>query len=337
MIDPKYYNIPKEELMDSNFWTNDFYKTAYEKVINKSPIVIPSYNRPECEFLKWFNNNLVAGEEWPIKVVVRESQKELYESSPLIKNNDYIEVVTFEDSKIDDIGKTRQAIVEYFSKTEHFIFMTDDDNTNVSYLVPYLRKSGNRISYSIEKISPGRVFAMWQLAMEKACKIRNDVIMSGITNNSYSWVYSKCDEDKSITYMISNCAVLVALNLDNCKKFNVNYRTIKGNGHDDTDFMVRAILAGGVTVGFRWLAYKTAPLENTVIKAKSLEERFAQQSKEMKDNFSNVDFIKFNKIKANDVELDGVSVDWRKIIKYHNSMDNVDPIKERFYNLRRYI
>ena len=49
----KRIKMSTEELLEIDCWTNDFYESAYKVVKDrKYPIIIPSYNRPDCLFLK---------------------------------------------------------------------------------------------------------------------------------------------------------------------------------------------------------------------------------------------------------------------------------------------
>ena len=66
-----------DDLLNVKHWTNDFYNNAYDIVKDRLfPIVIPSYNRPDNTFLKWYEKHHVPGYEYPIYIVVRQSQKE---------------------------------------------------------------------------------------------------------------------------------------------------------------------------------------------------------------------------------------------------------------------
>lgn len=336
MIDEKYYELDREGVISSDFWTNRLYEVAYSKVGDKKyPIVIPSYNRPENGFCKWATARFDPNETWPIYIVVRDSQVKQYEESKYIKGYDYIKVVGFPDSEIDDIGKVRKKIVEHFSKTESCIFMLDDDLTRFTYTVPYKRESGAKISLSLTKEieSPARVFAMWQLAHERAILLRDDLITSAPMIAGFNWETSFCDEAQSLRFMSGPQSLAVCLNLKTFDKYNINYRSIIGNGHDDIDLLIRALLAGCTTCEFRWISYFNPGIGTSILNFESVEKRFAQQYQEMYDNFHDVDFVKWKHSKGGKA-LDNVGVNWARAIKYHDEvLTNATPIGTRFYNL----
>lgn len=314
MIDEKYYGIEKENITSTDFWTNRLYNTAYEIVKDRQfPIVIPSYNRPENLFLKWVDSSFT-DETWPIYIVVRKSQVESYEASKYVFGKDYIKIVGIEDSYIDDIGKVRKAIVEHFSDSNKCVFMFDDDITKFSYTAPYTRDSGAKISMSVDVKSPARVFAMWQLAMEKAIEIRDDLIVSCAMIAGFNWVDTFCDEEESLRYMSGPQTLAVCINLDAFKKFNINYRTLKGNGHDDIDLLIRALLKGATTAEFRWISYNSPGIGTDILDFDSVDARFTQQYNEMYAHFSDINFVKWKHAKH-----DNVGINWKKAIDYHNN------------------
>lgn len=339
MIDDKYYSVKKEDLGTTDFWTNRLYREAYEKVKDrKFPIVIPSYNRPENLFLQWVNDTFTEDETWPIYIVVRASQKEQYEQSKYVVGKDYIHITAFEDSRIDDIGKVRKTIVEHFSKTEKCVFMFDDDITNFGYTVPFKReKTGTNISFSYKPESPARVFAMWQYAMEKASEIRNDLIISCAMIAGFNWIDQFCDEDEGLRFMSGPQTLAVCINLDTFKKFDINYRTMKGNGHDDIDMLIRALQAGATTAEFRWLSYCSPGIGTDILYFNSVRERFALQYQEMYNNFHDVDFVKWKHAKEDKPNSkDNVGINWRRAIKYHNeTLTDMPSIDVRAYNLAK--
>lgn len=335
MIDEKYYNVTKDEVGKTDFWTNRLYNKAYEIVKDrKFPIVIPSYNRPCNLFLKWVDETFTNDETWPIYIVVRESQKNDYLESPYVKGKDYIHIQAFEDERINDIGKVRKAIVEHFSQTEKCVFMFDDDITNFAYTVPFKReKTGTKISFTYKPESSARVFAMWQLGMEKAISLRDDVIISCAMIAGFNWIDQFCDEAEGLRFMSGPQTLAVCINLETFKKLNINYRTIRGNGHDDIDLLIRAIMAGATTAEFRWLSYCSPGIGTDILDFSSVEQRFTQQYNEMYANFKDVEFVKWKHAK-NGKAFDNVGINWRRAINYHNeNVENVAPLNDRVFSL----
>lgn len=332
MIESKYYDFKRDEVLTTDFWTNRLCDKAYDIVKErKFPIVIPTYNRPENKFIQWATSSFTEEENWPIYLVVRKSQVATYEESKYVKGFDYVHVLGFEDDEINDIGKVRKKIVEHFSTSEQCIFMFDDDITKFSYTVPYKReKSGSNISLSVQPESPARVFAMWQLAMETAMSLRDDLIISNAMIAGFNWIDKFCDEDMSIKFMSGPQTLAVCINLDNFKKYSINYRTLVGNGHDDIDMLIRAIMAGCTACEFRWLSYYSPGIGTDILGFETVEKRFTQQYNEMYAHYSDLDFVKWKHAK-----LDNVGINWRRAIKYHNELDGVTPIDtdKLMYNL----
>lgn len=333
MISKKYYRITKKDcLIESDFWTNRLYKTAYEIVKDRQfPIVIPTYNRPENLFLQWAISTFDKNESWPIYLVVRKSQVKMYKESKYVKDYDYIHVIGFNDDEIDDIGKVRKKIVNYFSKRYSCIFMFDDDITNFTYLVPYKRKTGMLVSQTITNINTARLFAMWQLAMETAISKRADLIISNTIISAFNWTPGLCDEEGSMKFMSGPQNLAVCINLKVFKKYKLNYRTIIGNGHDDIDLLIRAILAGCTVCEFRWLSFCSPGIKTDILNFDNIYDRFAFQFNEMYNNFSDIDFVKFNYGKNG--KPNTVGINWSRAIKYHNSLEQAIPLDTRFYNL----
>ena len=337
MIESRYYDVKREDLTKTDFWTNRLYNEAYDIVKDrKFPIVIPSYNRPENTFCRWATKTFKPNETWPIYVVVRASQADQYRESKYIKGYNFIQVLPFEDSEIDDIGKVRKKIIEHFSQTERCVFMLDDDNIKLSYTVPFQRDTGSKVSLSVKNIeNTARLFAMWQVAMEKAMEVRDDLLISTAMIAGFNWQDKFCDEEESIRFMSGPQVCTVCVNLDTFKKYNLNYKTIVGNGHEDLDLLIRALQAGCTTAEFRWLSYYNPGVGTDLLNFESVEKRFTQQYQEMYDHYGDVDFVKWKHAK-NGKSLDNVGINWRKAIEYHNNvLTDAEPLNTRFYNLMK--
>lgn len=325
MIDNKYYNIKKEDLMNSDFWTNEFYRKAYEliKDEDKFPIVIPTYNRPENKFIQYATSHMYNGTSWPIYLVVRKSQEKMYNDSQYVKGFNYVNVLAFDDNEIDDIGKVRKKIVEYFTGKTRFLFMLDDDIDKIVYTTPYTRETGSRVSLSLVPsygftVDIGRVFAMWQISMLYANSLVKDLILSCAMVQGFSWDEKFCDDEMSLRYMAGPHTLVTCLNLDTFKNKNLNYRTIKGNGHDDIDLLIRALLAGCTTCEFRWLTFYNPGAGTSMLDFNSVKERFTKQYEEMYNNFNDVSFIKWRNRK----DIPNVGINWNAAIDYHNSLSS---------------
>lgn len=323
MINNKYYELDKEHLMESDFWTNEFYRgvDGLIKYEDKFPIVIPTYNRPDNKFIKYATSHMFNGNTWPIFLVVRKSQEQMYNDSEYVKNFDYVTVLAFEDEEINDIGKVRKKIVEYFSERYKFIFMLDDDIDKIVYTHPYKRESGSNVSLSLIpsygfKVDMANVFAMWQLSMLYSNSLVKDLILSCAMVQGFSWDENFCDEDASVRFMAGPHTLVTCLNLETFKNKNLNYRTIHGNGHDDIDLLIRALLAGCTTCEYRWLTFFNPGAGTSMLDFDSVKERFTKQYEEMYNNFKNVNFIKWRNRK----DIPNVGINWSAAIDYHNSL-----------------
>lgn len=325
MIDEKYYHIKKEDLVKSDFWTNKLYNTAYERVKNrKYPLVIPSYNRPNSIMMKYIYNNTDFNEPWDIYFVVRKSQEEEYKQNEYYKQMSFVNILSFDDELINDAGKVRMKIIEYFcNKKEALIFM-DDDITNLTYTVPFRRDSGANISLAISqkffKFNFARILAMWQVAMEEAVKENDKLIISCTMIAGFSWAEDYCDSEISIKYMSGAQVACFCINLNNCMKYDVNFRTNVGNGHEDKDFVIRAILKGCATAEFRWLAYSCGSMGTDYLNL-AVKERMEKQHDEMYNNFHDLDFVKFI-VDRNDFK--NVRINWSRATKYYNKINGTD-------------
>ena len=309
----KRQKVSIEELLSVDCWSNTLYENAYDIVKDRLfPVVIPTYNRPNCGFLKWVTNVVVPGYEYPIYLIVRKSQQEMYESSEYVKYNDYIHVKSFPDELIDDIGKVRQQIVNAFSKQYDCLFMFDDDITNFCHSVPWHRSNGEPKAQSVKTKNFGKTMAMWQIAMEYAVKKYNVTFSTGMLQG-FSWVPEFVNVEHSIRLLSGLPTLAVCVNVKNLKENNLNYRTLIGNGHDDLDLYIRCLQKGLVSAEFRWMTYSSPGIGTDILHFNSVHERFKIQQEEMYANYKDVEFVKFYTPRG----LPNVGINWRKLLEYY--------------------
>lgn len=292
-------------------WLIDFYNYAYENITTeKIPIVIPSYNRYENNrFLDNVRKNMK--EDWPIYVVVRKSQKELYEKN--YGDLDNINFIDFEDKDIDNIGKTRIKIVEYFTRKFDHIFTVDDDlqmiiqtkakSTNPTYKIP------EKLFENIKLSDPARIFAMWQLChlylidKYKDCYCTYAYINSFIIKLEYS-------EDRS--YNVGGKAVCaVCLDLKKMKKYNLNYLSSTDTGHEDIDLVIRAMNYKLYPISIKCINFKASISNTSVItrdmKFESVRDRIVAQNKILINIYKDNPYISLNK-------KDNLIFNWNKYL-----------------------
>lgn len=325
----KANKVTSEELLEIDCWSNKFYEEAYDIVKDRLfPIVIPSYNRPNCGFLKWVVDKVVPGYEYPIFIVVRQSQKEMYEASEYIKYKDYVHVKAFPDELIDDIGKTREQIVKAFSKQYDYIFMCDDDITNFCHTVPYFRSNGEPKAQGVTTLNFGKTMAMWQIATEYVANKYGVMFTTGMMQG-FSWVPDFINVEKSMRLLSGLPTGTVCLNLKKLKELDLNYRTLIGNGHDDLDLLIRGLEKGLINCEFRWMTYSSVAMGT--MNFDSIQERFTQQQKEMKDNFGHIEYIKWIHQRG----LDNVGINWRKVREQFKNKNIIDLTEKHCYNIWR--
>ena len=316
----KRVRVSTEELLTVDCWTNKLYEAAYDIVKDrKYPIIIPSYNRPECEFLKWANPIMEPGYEWPIYIVVRESQKQLYEASEQIKYKDYIHVKAFPDELINDLGKTRAQIVKAFSKQFDTFFMWDDDISNFCHTVPFLRLNDEYKNRCIGCINFGKSIAMWQLAHEYA-QAKYDILYSTGMLQAFSWVPEFGHVDRSLRILSGTPTCGMCLNAKKLNELGINFRTNKGNGHEDFDMLFRALQLGAITAEFRWFTFSNPGMSAEFTNSNTIQERFTMQQQEMKNNFGNIPWIKWTHVR----NLDNVGINWNRLRKEYKEKGIID-------------
>lgn len=322
MINEKYYEVTNlADAANTDFWTNKLYNIAYDKVKNhKFPLVIPSYNRPNNKITQYISEHIIDSEPWDIYVAVRESQKDLYENDEYFKKCKCIKTLAFPDDEINDAGKVRGKIVEHFIGKANGLFMMDDDVFDLTYTTPFKRSSGNKISAAMtdkaRKENFSRTLAMWQVAMEETIKLHDNVIITCPMIAGFSWPEKYCDPSLGIKIISGAQVCCLGINLNACDKYKINFRTSIGNGHEDKDFVIRAILKGCITAEYRWLAYSCPSMGKDFLNT-GVKERMAKQHDEMYANFKDVPFVKWI-VDRNDYK--NVRINWNAATKFYNDL-----------------
>lgn len=230
--------------IDPNCWTMDFYSIAYENLVNeKIPVVIPSYSRwNKASFLDDIRN--YRKESWPIYVVVRESQKDLYEKN--YGDISEVTILAFEDEQINDIGKTRQKILDYFGDYKSIFMLDDDIRIILKSRALYVDEEGIEHDKCMpHKISsdysdPARLLAMWQLIHEHLTNKYEDELWCTFLRCLIWTIGSDCVGDRSYT-LGGPAGGAQCVNLDILKKKNLNYVSNSFEFHEDMGLMIRAM------------------------------------------------------------------------------------------------
>lgn len=293
-------------------WLIDFYNCAYENITTeKIPVVMPSYNRFENNrFLDNVRENMK--EDWPIYVVVRKSQKKLYEQNYGDIPN--VTFVAFKDEDINNIGKTRIKIIEYFTKRFDHIFTVDDD---LQMIIQTKAKSSDPTYKIQEKLfenrnlsDPARIFAMWQLChlhlvnKYEGCYCTYAYINSFIINLYYS-------EEKS--YNIGGKAICaLCLDLKKMKKYKLNYLSSTDTGHEDIDLVIRAMKYKLYPISIKCINFK-ATISNVSVITKDMnfetvKDRVILQNKILVEKYKDNPYISLNK-------RDNLIFNWNKYLE----------------------
>ena len=242
-----------------DYWTYDFYNLAINKIDYKIPIVVPSYNRYENNY---FLEMVKAGRlhNWPIFVVVRESQKDLYEANYNLPN---VSFLAFKDDEINNIGKTRMTIVKYFTKHDYDSVFVFDDDCDLYFKALAIRNDEVTLSrYSVDKSMNDltNIFAMWQLTHEY---LINKYLGCWVTHPNFTDFIFMSKYGENHSYAVgASAAGAVCLNLKLLKKYNLNYVSSENTGHEDIDLLIRALRHELYPIAIKYFSTYVVP--NTV-------------------------------------------------------------------------
>ena len=263
-------------------WTEELYERAYECVEDRKwPVIIPSYNRPCFETQKLFK--FTECENWPVYVVIRESQRELYNVK-----YPYVTYIIVPDNVISNIGNTRAFIVRFATKKgfDH-IFMLDDDMKSFKYSVAATTKKGDPKAKVVDT-SFSRFMAMWQVSSESL----QDFILTGLIPEQFAWTSDCVDADKctDITTLVNGA---VCVNIGKLKAFGLNYQDNKIVGHEDIEMAIQCFEHGLPCVKFKFLTYRVNPSD--LWGYSSVQERMQSQYDLMYENHKGKPYISFRK------------------------------------------
>lgn len=314
MNDEIINNRPAE--LDIECWSNDFYNQAYSIVKNnRYPIVIPSYNNPNGEFLQWIVKSMNKEHIYDVYFVIRQSQYELYSNNELTYN-DFIHLVPVEDELINSAGKVRNYIVSTFAKKYDNIFMIDDDISNISHTVPTFTKNNKPKAKWFETIDAGNEFAMWQISHEYMTRTFDTVISCGITD-VHSWSHDFIWVENSARLLSGSFCQTLCINIKKLIDLDVNYRDNYISGHEDYDLIVRLIQKRQLMCQFKWLSYHNEPMKaNFLNDLDTLQQRMEKQYNIMYSNFKDEPYMIFEI--RND--LHRVAINWRKVYKLYSTL-----------------
>lgn len=215
------------------------------------PICVPSYNRPNAPFLKFVDN-------LPVILFIRREQEELYKDY-----KDRCKIVLLDN--VEEIGQTRKAIVDWAIKHNiSNIFMLGDDVTLLSFMMPGKSSQSDKefmkpyvTINNIPESPDKKVFKMW-IWMLRHCS--NKVTISGAGNRGDRWNLSY--KDSKASYNSSSVIQCVHLNIDNLKKYRINYTDTRIGGTEDYTLQYQIMAAGLYSCLFSDLVYRSPAVGN---------------------------------------------------------------------------
>lgn len=209
------------------------------------PICVPSYNRPNAQFLRF-----VGG--LPVVLFIRKEQEELYKD---YKDKCYMVGL----DNVEEIGGTRKAIVDWaITNKISNIFMIDDDISHLSFLMPgkssqsdkefmKMYSTINNIPEAVDK----KVFKMWVWLIHRCS---DKLTISGAGAKSDWWNISY--KNSQAIYNSGSTIQCIHLNIDNLKKYGINYVDTRVGGTEDYTLQYQVMAAGLYTCIFKDLVFR---------------------------------------------------------------------------------
>ena len=303
---------------DGNYWTYDFYEFAPKFIDDKIPIVVPSYNDYKKNlFIEQVRNN--EANDWPIYIVVRKSQYNDYVE--YTKDIESISIVEFEDNLIDDIGKTRREIVNYFSDRYNYIFMLDGDVFPVLKVMSHY-ENRSRLSFDKSKNKLENLFSMWQLAHYNIVSKFDKCWCTYLYINDM--VFNPCYGEE-LSYTVGGLpACCTCIDLFKIKESGINYKSIKDTGHDDIDLAIRLMDYGLFPISIKFLCSLMRPISNMGFD--SIDDRLDYQNEKLYDLYGDTNkYLSLN-------SKNRININYKKFVKDMYGITNTKgSIKEEVY------
>jgi len=314
------YDFEGDSVKDYKWWTEEFADKAYDIVKDrKFPVTIPGYNRPALPTLWNLGVNKFTDEEnWPFIIIVRESQKQMYEEATESMRK-WVTIKAFPDEIINNAGAVRRTTQKWLnSEGVKATFQMDDDVQYLCYSSAGRKGDGYPKAQYVrgDKYKPCRALAMWQLAMEKAMREYNVFISCG-QQIAFSWKEDYCWKESSMKMMCGPMTQVVCFNIEALCKEGIYHNNNADVGFDDIDFTIRVIQSGHTVCCFPWLVYGCEALgggNGDKVSADKLRERFKKNQDTLKMNHSDKSFVSFRPKRG----LDQCCLNFREARRYLN-------------------
>lgn len=301
--------------------TENYTKYLYDICYNivdesKMPIVVPSYNRFSPDFINLLKSNYNNDINYPVFVIVRESQKANYIES--IGDYPNINIIAVEDNLIRNTGLVRRYISkEFYNRGYDNIFMVDDDVTLVSCLHKIVNSKGNISSVTDNSLNVFKVFAILQFAHEEICRIFDKYIITGITPKYFCYRAEFSDSKNSLQILHKSLIQLVAVNLKRLQEFGLEYNNSETHGHEDTELLFQILEKGCLTGCVEGITYLPGKLDSKM-GFNTAEERFVTYWDRCIANHPDVISNKLISYKSKDTAHAHPMVHWRTGRKIYN-------------------
>lgn len=318
------FNFEGDSIKDYKWWTQEFSEKAYDIVKDrKFPVTIPGYNRPALPTLKNLRVNEFTDEEnWPFIIIVRDSQKEMYEEATKDVRK-WVTIKSFPDEVINNAGAVRRTTQKWLNGLGvRAAFQMDDDVQYFCYSKCGRKEDGypksKYISPKTEEYHPCRALAMWQVAMEKAMDDYNILISCG-QQIAFCWREDYCIKESSMQMICGPMTQVVCFNIEGLCKEGIYHKNNSDVGHEDIDLTIRVIESGNKVCCFPWIVYGCEALGgkgglNDTSSNEALVRRFKISQELLKKNHSDKPFVRF-RVKRG---LDQCCINFRAARKYLN-------------------
>lgn len=209
------------------------------------PICVPSYSRPDAPFLRYVN-------ELPVILFIRKEQKSMYKAY-----QGKCKIVELEE--VEEIGQTRKAIVDWATNEGYKdIFMVDDDISHLSFLLPSKSTKSDkdfmRMYSTINNIPEAidlKVFKMWVWLIRR-CSDKLTISGAGAKSDWWNIQY----KNSQAVYNSGSTIQCIHLNLENLKKYDINYIDTRVGGTEDYSLQYQVMAAGLYTTIFKDLVFR---------------------------------------------------------------------------------
>ena len=229
--------------------TEIWYNEVKDTPLN-TPLCIPSYNRPNAPV---FNSKICKSLEKDNLFVFIRDTKEQYD---LYKNLENLCTLVPLPAYVKELGLTREAILQWgIAHKYNNLAMVDDRAKNLSTLVPALTRNGKLCLKPAPWSTPLITLKIW----EKMQEIYNTTVSYGVFQEN-SWYPDNID----IQPTVSGFTEAVCVNLNDCKQFDLHYKSVYEYGIEDYRFIWQTLVKGLPAFQFTDIAYKEIPPEKMV-------------------------------------------------------------------------